>query len=110
MKMKKHWFHILLALAQGPSHGAEIRRRVLKNTNQELELYPAMLYGSLDDLLERQLIREVGEEECRPEGASARSRYLDLTQLGREVLSTEALEYRRVADVAEAFLAGGEVP
>ena len=108
--MKKHWFHILLALAQGPSHGAEIRRRVLRNTNQELELYPAMLYGSLDDLLELQFIREVEADEARPQEASARSRFLDLTQQGREVLAAEAMEYRRVAEAADALLAGGEAP
>ena len=52
--LKKHWYHILLALAEGPAHGAEIRRRVDKHTRGSLELYPAMLYGSLEDLLEKE--------------------------------------------------------
>ena len=110
MQMKKHWFHILLALAQGPSHGAEIRRRVLKNTNQELELYPATLYGSLDDLLERGLICEVEKGDSPPRGATAPSRYLGLTHRGRDALTAEATEYRRVAKIVETVLARSEVP
>jgi DNA-binding PadR family transcriptional regulator len=102
--IKKHWFHILLALAQGPAHGAEIRRRVKTNTEGSLELYPAMLYGSLDDLLEKELIRELDEEEVSSSDATPRSRYHDLTPRGREVLAAEAAAYKRVAEIALAHL------
>lgn len=105
MSLKKHWFHILLALAQGPAHGAEIRRRVRRNTGDSLELYPAMLYGSLEDLLERGLIQELDDDSLRPPEATERSRYHDLTPLGRETLAEEAEEYRKVAEVARALLA-----
>jgi len=109
--LKKHWFHILLALAEGPAHGAEIRRRVRKHTDGSLELYPTTLYGSLDDLLEGGLIREVDEEDeefGRPADATERYRFHDLTPRGRKVLAAEAEEYRRVAETARALLAQGE--
>jgi DNA-binding PadR family transcriptional regulator len=105
--LKKHWFHILLALAQGPAHGAEVRRRVRKNTDGSLEVYPAMLYGSLEDLLERGLIREVNEEGVRSPQATARYRYHDLTSEGRDVLGAEAEEYRTMAEIARGLLASG---
>ena len=111
MALKKHWFHILLALAEGPAHGAEIRRRVRRHTDGSLELYPTTLYGSLDDLLGSGLIREVDEEDeafGRPVDATERYRFHDLTPRGREVLAEEAERYRRVADTAQALLAREE--
>jgi DNA-binding PadR family transcriptional regulator len=107
MALKKQWYHILLALAEGPAHGAEIRRRVRKNTRASLELYPAMLYGSLEDLAERGLVREVDEEGGRPPGANDRHRYLDLTPAGRDVLGAETEEYHEVVRIAKALLARG---
>ena len=105
--MKKHWFHILLALAQGPAHGAEIRRRVRANTDDSLELYPAMLYGSLDDLLEKEFIRELEEQEVPSSDTASRSRYHDLTPKGRQALAAEAKAYRKVAEAALGLLARG---
>lgn len=110
MALKKHWYHILLALAEGPAHGAEIRRRVDKHTRGSLELYPAMLYGSLEDLLEKELILEVDEESGRPPGESDRYRYLNLTQAGREVLVAETEEYQEVVRIARDLLAGEGSP
>jgi DNA-binding PadR family transcriptional regulator len=107
MGVKKHWYHILLALAEGPAHGAEIRRRVQRHTRGSLELYPAMLYGSLEDLVERGLVCEVDEGSGRPEGESERYRYLDLTPAGREMLVAETEEYREVVRIAQDLLSGG---
>ena len=59
MGLKQHWFYILLALAQGATHGAEIRRRVAEHTEDTLKLYPAMLYGSLEDLQDQGYIAEI---------------------------------------------------
>ncbi len=105
MALKKHWYHILLALAEGPAHGAEIRRRVRKHTRGSLELYPAMLYGSLEDLVEKGLVRELDEESGRPSGGSDRSRYLDLTPAGRETLAAETEEFQEVVRIARDLLA-----
>ena len=105
MALKKQWYHILLALAEGPAHGAEIRRRVHKHTRGSLELYPAMLYGSLEDLLEKGFVREVDEESSRRSGESERYRYLDLTPAGRNALVAETEEYQEVVRIARDLLA-----
>ena len=68
MGLKQHWFYILLALAQGATHGAEIRRRVAEHTEGTLKLYPAMLYGSLEDLQDQGYIAEIDEQSGRPTG------------------------------------------
>ena len=104
MTVKRHWYHVLLALAEGPAHGAEIRRRVLKHTRGALELYPAMLYGSLEDLLEQGLVRETDENAGRPSKANERYRYLELTPAGRETLEVETDEYQEVVRLARELL------
>ena len=110
MALKKHWYHILLALAEGPAHGAEIRRRVERHTRRSLELYPAMLYGSLEDLLERAWIGEVDEGCGRPPEASDRTRYLALAPAGREALRAETEELQEVVGIARSLLAGEVAP
>ena len=59
MDMKPHWYRILLALVGGARHGAEIRRRIRSMAGEDTEIYPAMLYGSLEDLQEVGYIKEV---------------------------------------------------
>lgn len=86
--LKRQWFHILLALADGARHGAAIRDRVLEQSEGEVMLWPAMLYGSLDDLTSRGLLEELDEEE-EPEG-SGRRRFYRITPAGRRALATEA--------------------
>jgi DNA-binding PadR family transcriptional regulator len=103
--LKKHWYHILLALAEGPAHGAEIRRRVMRHTRGTLELYPAMLYGSVEDLLENGMLREVVEKRSRTKAANDRYRYLALTSFGREALAAETEEYQEVVRLARDLLA-----
>ena len=110
MALKRHWYHILLALAEGPTHGAEIRRRVARHTQGSLELYPAMLYGSLEDLLERAWIAEVPDGAGRPPDASDRSRYLALTPAGREILAAATEEFGHVVEIARSLLAGEASP
>lgn len=105
MALKRHWYHILLALAEGPTHGAEIRRRAARHTNGTLELYPAMLYGSLEDLLERGWIEEVPEGNARPADASERARYLALTPAGRATLTASTADYEQVVRIARSLLA-----
>ena len=105
MALKKHWYHILLALAEGPAHGAEIRRRVRNHTRGSLELYPAMLYGSLEDLEEKGWLCEVDVKSGAAPGGSDRSRYLNLTPAGRETLAAETEEFQEVVRIARDLLA-----
>ena len=104
MGLKKHWFHILLALAEGPAYGAEIRRRVLRHTSGSLELYPAMLYGSLEDLEERGFVEVVDEESDRPSAGTGRWRFVGLTPEGREALAADTEEYQEVVRIARDLL------
>ena len=108
--IKKHWYHILLALAEGPAHGAEIRRRVLKHTGGSLEVYPAMLYGSLEDLLEHGWVKELNEKSVRPSGESDRYRYVALTPAGRKTLAQETEGYQQVVRIAQELLGRESAP
>ncbi len=101
MALKPHWFHILLALSEGATNGAEIRRRVRGHTDGALKLYPAMLYGSLDDLQEREMIRETD----RPTGDHERYRYYRLTPAGRKELGAETQRLEKVVRIARDLLA-----
>lgn len=92
--MKRFRYHILLALARGSLHGAEIRRRVEAESDGEVTLYPATLYGTLDELAGEGWIQEVDPD--RAEGAQVRRRFYALTPAGRNALKTET---RRLEDV-----------
>lgn len=92
--MKPFRYHILLALARGSFHGAEIRRRVESESGGEVILYPATLYGTLDELAGEGWIQEV--EPDRVEGANVRRRFYALTPIGRRALEAET---RRLEDV-----------
>lgn len=109
MAIKSQWFHILLSLAGGTRHGAEIRRSVREHTGGKVRLYPAMLYGSLDDLQKLGWIGEVGEGEGRPAGENERRRYYRLTDRGREALADEADRLEALARLARGFLTDGEI-
>ena len=94
--MTPHRFHILVALADRDLHGSGIARDVLDRTDGALRLWPATLYGTLDDLAADGLIEELSDEE-RPEGVSERRRYYRITAEGQAVLDREA---RRLAAMA----------
>ncbi len=104
--MKTHWYLILLALADRARHGADIRRRV-RDTDGTLELYPAMLYGSLEDLEERGWIQEAVDGRGRPAGANERRRYYKLTRSGRTALAGETGRLETLTRLARSALSGG---
>ena len=95
--LKPRWFQILLALSDQDRHGSDIVREVLDQTGGELRLWPAMLYGSLEQMAAENLIGET-----RPDGASARRRYFAITISGREVLAAEADRLDALARAARA--------
>ncbi len=64
-----------------------------------------MLYGSLEDLAELDLVREADDKSSRQSGGSERSRYLDLTPAGRKALASETEEYQEVVRIAQDLLA-----
>jgi DNA-binding PadR family transcriptional regulator len=95
-------YHILLALAKGPLHGAEIRRRAEKESDGAVTLYPAMLYGALDDLAGAGWIKE--EEPADVDPDQVRWRFYVLTSEGRRVLEEETARLQAVVQRARAAL------
>lgn len=87
--MKRHWYFILLSLAGGDRHGSGVMRDVLELTGGELRLWPATLYGSLDELAGEGWIEELAEPGDRPEGESERKRIYRLTAAGRRAMAAE---------------------
>ena len=73
LPLKPQWFHILLALSEETRHGSGIVRSVLRQTDGKLRLWPATLYGSLDDLAAKGWIEELRAPESRPPVRARRS-------------------------------------
>lgn len=95
--LKPVWFHILLALADGPDHGFGVRTTVEERTAGHVRLWPATLYGTLRRMAEAGLIDALEGEEDPDD--DARRRYYRLTGAGTEALraETERLESLVVA-------------
>jgi DNA-binding PadR family transcriptional regulator len=98
-------FQILLALAGGDLHGYAIMREVEEQSEGRVRLGPGTLYGSIQTLLEEELIREVDGDGA----ATERRRTYRLTAAGRKVARAEA---ERIADLVRVARArkilGGE--
>ena len=105
VSLKPHWFYILLALAEGDRHGLAIARDVQSLSDGAVRLWPATLYGSLDELRGRKWIEELAEH---PEEESERRRYYRLTRTGRLVLTDEAERLGRLARLARSRARAGE--
>ncbi len=100
--LKPRWFQILLALSDQDRHGSDIVREVLRQTDGELRLWPAMLYRSVDQLVEQGMIGELKDLDSRPTGASGKRRYFRITDAGRSVLAAEADRLAAMARLARA--------
>jgi DNA-binding PadR family transcriptional regulator len=86
--LKTTWFYILLALAGDDRHGLAIARDVLALSDGRIKLWPATLYGAIEELADRGWITEL-DEPYRPVDQSERRRYYRLTRAGRTVLAAE---------------------
>ena len=91
-------FHILLALADGESHGYGIMQDVERFTNGETRLGPGTLYRSIQRMLVDGLIEELAIS-LHDETDEDRRRYYRLTGKGLAVAQREA---RRLADLVDA--------
>jgi DNA-binding PadR family transcriptional regulator len=96
--LKPATFLILLTLAEGARHGYGIKKAVRKRTGGQIDLGPATLYRSLNQLEDAGLIAE-SEERPAPELDDDRRRYYRLTERGRRLAGDEA---RRLADLVGA--------
>ena len=104
MALKRYWYHILVALSESPCHGAEIQRRVEEHSEGTITLYPAMLYGSLEDLAHKGLIRAVKPPTAE---SNLRSRHYALSSAGRITLAEETSRLEGLLRVARRGLRRG---
>ena len=107
--MRRHWFFILLSLAERDRHGSGVMRDVLELTNGELKLWPVTLYGSLDELAERGWIKALENPPADADDDSARKRWFRITASGRRALSAEVGRLDATLRVANRRLASGDV-
>ena len=104
LPLKPQWFHILLALSHETQHGSGIVRSVLDQTDGKLRLWPATLYGSLEELAQLGWIGELTGPDQRPEGESEKKRFFRITRAGKQVLAAEADRLQSLAQTAMARL------
>ena len=100
LPLKTQWFHILLAVSDGARHGSGIVRSVLEQTDGKLRLWPATLYGSLEDLETLGWIEELTEHGERPEGESEKKRFYRIRPAGARILTAEADRLQALARTA----------
>jgi DNA-binding PadR family transcriptional regulator len=96
-------YHILLALAGKDLHGSGIARAVREETADGLQLWPATLYGTLEDLSRDGLIEEL-DENGRPPGESEKRRYYRITKRGEKLLAQETERLARLVRTAQKSL------
>jgi DNA-binding PadR family transcriptional regulator len=82
--------HILLALAREDLHGYAVSRDVEEQTAGAIRMGPGTLYGSLQRLLDAELIREVAVPAGAGGAHAERRRYYGITALGRSALRADA--------------------
>jgi len=95
-------FHILLALAEKPSHGYGIMRDIAVRTDGLVRVGPGMLYGSIKWLLADRFIAEASAPRADAASDDARRRYYQLTATGRQLLRAEASRLEAALDLARA--------
>lgn len=106
-RMKPHWFHILLAVADQALHGTAIMEEVLERTEGELRLWPGMLYGSLKEMDEAGWIEEVPPPDDAPTEGGKR-RFYRITAEGRGALADEVARLAAFVRDARAKRVGPE--
>lgn len=104
--MKPHWFFILLSVTAAPRYGSAIQEDVRELSGGGVRLWPATLYGSLEELVEQGWLEEIPDDQ-RPEGISGRERFYRITRAGRVALEGEAARMEALARVAHTRLALG---
>jgi DNA-binding PadR family transcriptional regulator len=109
--MRRHWFFILLSLAERDRHGSGVMRDVLELTDGELKLWPVTLYGSLEELRARGWIRALDAAPSKAEDDTARKRWFRITPSGRRALTAEVARLDATVRVATRRLAhSGDTP
>jgi DNA-binding PadR family transcriptional regulator len=98
--LKPRHYYILLALAGGDQHGQAIAREVQALSEHQITLWPATLYGSLDELAATGWIEEIDDPRERPADESEKRRIFRLTPGGRRTLASETDRLSQLVRVA----------
>ena len=87
--MKHRVYLILVALADADLHGLGIAREVQQLSDGRIRLWPASLYGTLDELSDAGWIEELDDPRDRPADESEKKRFYRLTRAGHRALAAE---------------------
>lgn len=93
--MSETMFYILLTL-QTPNHGYGIMQYVKKITNDRIILGAGTIYQSIGKLEGDKLIRPVKEED--------RKKIYEITEIGKQVLVTEAERIKELYNCLEGLI------
>jgi DNA-binding PadR family transcriptional regulator len=94
-------FHVLLALAGHERHGYAILKEIQRLTDGAVRMQAGTLYGTLQRLLEADMVEEVPAP--RKASPDSRRRYYRLTRSGRRVLDAEIQRMAELVRVARAI-------
>jgi PadR family transcriptional regulator PadR len=100
--VKDRVYLILLALADSDLHGLGIARAVQELSDGRTRLWPAALYGTLDELTESGLIEELDDPRQRPADESEKKRFYRLTRAGQRALAVETQRLAALVKVAKS--------
>jgi DNA-binding PadR family transcriptional regulator len=89
-------FHVLVALADGETHGYAIMKEVEQLTGGAVRLSTGTLYGIIKRLLSDGLVRE----NRRGSRGDERRRSYELTAFGRDVARAEAARLEQTLTIA----------
>ena len=98
-------FHILLALASGERHGYGIMKEVLRQSDGQTRIGPGTLYGTLQRLIESDLVAEAPRAGPRTVDGRAR-RYYRLTSAGKRALEDDIVRLEALVRAARAVKEG----
>ena len=100
-ELKTPWYYILVALAAGDRHGLAVARDVLALSEGRMRLWPATLYGALEDLCEHGWIEEI-DDARRPADESERRHFYRITRAGRAMMTAETTRLAGLVRVARS--------
>jgi DNA-binding PadR family transcriptional regulator len=102
--VKNRVYLILLALADSDLHGLGIARAVQELSDGQTRLWPASLYGTLDELSESGWIEELDDPRERPADESEKKRFYRLTRAGHRALAVETDRLGALVKIARSRL------
>jgi DNA-binding PadR family transcriptional regulator len=102
--VKTRAYLILLALADSDLHGLGIARAVQELSDGRTRLWPASLYGTLEELSESGLIEELDDPRDRPANESEKKRFYRLTRAGHRALAAETARLAALVKIAKSRL------